>query len=49
MEENMIDILGIILIIFLAVFAYCSCVVASWADQEMEEDLEKRKKDEKEV
>ena len=35
-------ILGIILLILLGLFTICSCKVASWADQEMEEDLRKR-------
>lgn len=42
-------ILGIILLVLLGLFTICSCKVASWADQEMEEDLEKRIKNEKEV
>ena len=32
-------ILGIILLILLGLFTICSCKVASWADQEMENDL----------
>lgn len=32
-------ILGIILLILLGLFTICSCKVASWADQEMEQDL----------
>ena len=32
-------ILGIIFLIFIGIFALCSCKVASWADQEMENDL----------
>ena len=39
-------ILGIILLIFLGLFTICSCKVASWADQEMEEELRKRDQDE---
>ena len=35
-------ILGIVLLILLGLFTICSCKVASWADQEMEEDLRKR-------
>ena len=35
-------ILGIIFLIFIGIFSLCSCKVASWADQEMEEDLRKR-------
>ena len=35
-------IFGFILVAFLGVFAICSCKVASWADQEMEEDLKKK-------
>ncbi len=41
-------ILGIILLIFLGVFTICSCKVADWADQEMEEDLKRREQNEKE-
>jgi hypothetical protein len=40
-------ILGIIFLILLGLFTICSCKVASWADQEMEEDLRKREQDEK--
>ena len=40
-------ILGIILLILLGLFTICSCKVASWADQEMEEELRKREQDEK--
>ena len=32
-------ILGIILLILLGLFTICSCKVASWADQEMGNDL----------
>ena len=32
-------ILGIIFLILIGIFAFCSCKVASWADQEMENDL----------
>ena len=39
-------ILGIILIILIGLFCICSCKVASWADQEMEEELRRRKQDE---
>lgn len=35
-------ILGILFLILIGVFSICSCKVASWADQEMEEDLRKR-------
>lgn len=35
-------ILGIILFIVLGLFTICSCKVASWADQQMEEDLKRR-------
>ena len=41
-------ILGIILLILLGLFTICSCKVASWADQEMEEDLKRREQNEKE-
>ena len=40
-------ILGIILIILIGLFCICSCKVASWADQEMEEELRKKDQDEK--
>ena len=39
-------ILGTVLLILLGLFTICSCKVASWADQEMEEDLRKRNQDE---
>ena len=42
-------ILGIILLILLGLFTICSCKVASWADQEMEEDLRKRTKSDEEI
>lgn len=35
-------ILGIILLILLGLFTICSCKVASWADQEMEDELKRR-------
>ena len=41
-------ILGIILLILLGLFTICSCKVADWADQEMEEELKRREQDEKE-
>ena len=48
-EDFMIGkIIGIVLLIFIALFAICSCKVASWADQEMEEDLRKREQNEEE-
>ena len=40
-------ILGIIFLILLGIFSLCSCKVASWADQKMEEDLRKREQNEK--
>ena len=40
-------ILGIVLLILLGLFTICSCKVASWADQKMEEDLRKREQNEK--
>lgn len=39
-------VLGIIILIFIVLFSICSCKVASWADQEMEEDLQRREKNE---
>ena len=41
-------ILGVILLVFIGLFSICSCKVASWADQEMEEELRKKDQDEKE-
>ncbi len=41
-------ILGIILLVFIGLFSICSCKVASWADQEMEEELRKKDQNEKE-
>lgn len=35
-------ILGIIFLLLIGIFSICSCKVASWADQEMEEDLKQR-------
>ncbi len=40
-------ILGIILLVFIGLFSICSCKVASWADQEMEEELRKKDQNEK--
>ena len=40
-------ILEIIFLILIGIFALCSCKIASWADQEMEEDLRKREQNEK--
>ena len=40
-------ILGIIFLILIGIFSLCSCKVASWADQEMEEDLRKKEQNEK--
>ena len=40
-------ILGIILLVFIGLFSICSCKVASWADQEMEEELRKKDRNEK--
>ena len=41
-------ILGIIFLILIGLFTICSCKVADWADQEMEEELKRREQDEKE-
>ena len=41
-------ILGIIFLILMGLFNICSCKVADWADQEMEEELRRREQDEKE-
>lgn len=35
-------ILGIVFLILLVLFTICSCKAASWADQEMEEELRKK-------
>ena len=42
-------ILGIIFLILMGLFTICSCKVASWADQEMEEDLRKRSETDEEI
>lgn len=41
-------IFGILFLVLLGLFTICSCKVASWADQEIEKDLEKRKQHEEE-
>lgn len=41
-------ILGIVFLILIGLFTICSCKVASWADREMEEDLNRREQDEEE-
>lgn len=41
-------ILGIIFIVLMGLFTICSCKVADWADQEMEEELKRREQNEKE-
>lgn len=41
-------ILGIIFLILIGLFTICSCKVADWADQEMEEELKRREQNEKE-
>ena len=41
-------ILGIIFLILMGLFTICSCKVADWADQEMEEELKRKEQDEKE-
>lgn len=47
-RKNMIGkILGALILILFLVFTICSCKVASWADQEMEEELRKKDQDEK--
>lgn len=42
-------ILGIVLLVFLGLFAICSCKVASWADQEMENNLKKEEDSNEEI
>jgi hypothetical protein len=39
-------VLGIIFLILMGLFTICSCKVADWADQEMEEELRRREQDE---
>lgn len=41
-------IIGISLIIIIALFCICSCKVADWADQEIEEEQRRKEQDEKE-
>lgn len=41
-------ILGIIFLVLIGLFTICSCKVADWADQEMEEELKRREQNEKE-
>lgn len=41
-------ILGIIFLIIIGLFTICSCKAASWADQEMEEELKRRERNEEE-
>jgi hypothetical protein len=48
LEDYMLGkILGYILLVLIGLFCICSCKVASWADQEMEEELRKKDQDEK--
>lgn len=42
-------ILGIIFLILMVVFAICSCKVADWADQEMEEELRRRENEKENI
>lgn len=42
-------VLGIVFLILIGLFAICSCKVASWADQEMEEELRRRQDEEKNI
>ncbi len=41
-------IFGFLLIVFIGLFAICSCKVASWADQEMEESLKAKEENDNE-
>lgn len=41
-------IFGFLLIAFIGLFAICSCKVASWADQEMEESLKAKEENDNE-
>ena len=42
-------IFGFVFLAFIGLFSICSCKVASWADREMEEDLNKEDKENEEV
>ena len=41
------NIIGIILLILLVLFTISSCIVSSWADDEIEKQMLRRDKDEK--
>lgn len=41
-------IFGYILLVLIALFCICSCKVADWADQEIEEEQRRKEQDEKE-
>lgn len=43
------NILGIILIIFIAVFSICSCVIASWNEQELENEKRRKENEKKDL
>jgi hypothetical protein len=40
------NVLGIIFLDFVILFAICSCKVSSWADQKIENDIKERKQNE---
>ena len=42
------SIVGIIVTVIFVLLTYCSCKVASWADQDMEEKLLKKENDKNE-
>ena len=43
------NILGIILIIFIAVFSICSCIVTSWNEQELENEKRRKENEKKDL
>ena len=42
-------ILGIFLLILLGLFTICSCKVASWVDQDMDDVIERRNNEKKDL
>ncbi len=41
-------IFGVIILILIVIFCICSCKVAGWADQKMEDELRRKNQDEEE-
>ncbi len=41
--------LGVLLIILVILFAICSCKVASWVDQDMDDIIERRSNEKKDL